>query len=479
MKYLFKHLLINCLILFIAYKSCGQIIKSYTADQLSGNSYGKFADSLQKQKNCPKLISDKKTQSDFEKSWQSRNEQLAKDLKNNDYVKDNVVLPYVQQIVDNIIAGNKTIIPYRFTVLLDRSSVANATSFGEHIISVNAGIILGSKCREELALYIAHEMAHDLLKHSQNSMKERAELLNSAEYKSAMNNVLSSQYDRYSRLMKVSESFSFDRTRHSRYSEQAADSFAIILVTNSNISFDASFFLNLDTMNNVYEWELKKSIREHLKDFKIAIDENLFVKKSKGLSLANHNFVDTSSKSDSLKTHPDCKLRYSHNLTRNSSTINKTPIPQNIHDAAFEIAIMNSFVNKNLTSCFYRLIQEKEVKPNLEIYDFLSNAIFHSLLLSVNNMERFNVLRIKKKKDVSTNYFELQNFLEQVSEKSLVELCNQMSTNYKPTDNEALNVLEYYKTLSSTPAEKKASYKSNFVTKFKNDYPNSIYFEIF
>jgi hypothetical protein len=189
--------------------------------------------------------------------------------------------------------------------------------------------------------------------------------------------------------------------------------------------------------------------------------------------------VDTSSKSDSLKTHPDCKLRYSHNLSRNSSTINKTPIPQNVHDAAFEIAIMNSFVNKNLTSCFYRLIQEKEVKPNLEIYDFLSNAIFHSLLLSVNNMERFNVLRIKKKKDVSTNYFELQNFLEQVSEKSLVELCNQMSTNYKPTDNEALNVLEYYKTLSSTPAEKKASYKSNFVTKFKNDYPNSIYFEIF
>lgn len=479
MKYLFKHVVIIALAVFIAYKSSGQVIKSYLANQLSSNCYEKFADSLLKQKNCPKLISDKKTQKDFEKSWFSRNEQISKDLKNNNYIKDDIVLPYIQQIVDNIISSNKSIIPYHFTVLLDRSGVANATSFGEHIISVNAGIILGSQSREELALYIAHEISHDLLNHSQNSMKERAELLNSEEYKSAINNVLNSQYDRYSRLMKVTESFSFDRTRHSRYSEQAADSFAIILVKNSNISFDASSFLNLDTMNNVYEWELKKSIREHLKDFKIDIDDNLFFKKTKGLSSANHNFVDTSSKSDSLKTHPDCKLRYSHNLSRNSSTINKTPIPQNVHDAAFEIAIMNSFVNKNLTSCFYRLIQEKEVKPNLEIYDFLSNAIFHSLLLSVNNMERFNVLRIKKKKDVSTNYFELQNFLEQISEKSLIVLCNQMNTNFKTNDKEALDILEYFKTLSTTPIENKSSYMSKFISKFKTDYPNSIYLEIF
>ena len=198
-------------------------------------------------------------------------------------------------------------------------------------------------------------------------MRERAELVTSDDYKQSLNNVLSSKYERYSRLIKVAESFSFDRTRHSRYSEKEADSLAITLITNSNISFDASCFLNLDTMNNSDEWELQKNIKEHLKDLKIIFDENWFVKKSKGLSNVNHNFVDTSSKNDSLKTHPDCKLRYAQNTGRNSKTIKKTDIPKNVHDAAFEIAIMDTYFNKNLTRCFYKLIQEKEANPNLTI----------------------------------------------------------------------------------------------------------------
>ena len=52
-------------------------------------------------------------------------------------------------------------------------------------------------------------------------------------------------------------------------------------------------------------------------------------------------------------------------------------------------------------------------------------------------MERFNAVRIKKKKDVSSNYFELQNFLEQIPEKNLSEICTQIISANPVDDKEA------------------------------------------
>ena len=160
----------------LSIKSHGQIIKAYRLQELSGKSYSKFSDSLKKRKDCPKYFENKKTQKEFEKSWLFRNEQMAKALTNNNYVKDEVVLPYIQGIVNDIVSDNKNLIPFNYTVLLDRSIVANATSFGEHIISVNAGIVMSSRSREELALYIAHELSHDILKHSENSNARKSRI---------------------------------------------------------------------------------------------------------------------------------------------------------------------------------------------------------------------------------------------------------------------------------------------------------------
>lgn len=479
MKFLFKSLLILFATQIISNKGNCQIIKSYTLSQLSGSSYKTLSDSLKKNKDFPVVFTNRKTQKEFEKNCKARNEQIAKALDNNNYVKDTLVLAYIQTITNELIRHNVQLIPYTVTVLLDRSEVPNATSFGSHIISLNAGIILSAKNREELALYIAHELSHDILNHTENAMKERAEIITSVDYEESLKNVLNSKYGRYSQLMKITENISFDRNRHSRNSEQAADSLAIVLLKNSNISFDASCFLNLDTMGNQYEWNLKNDIRGHIKELKLTVDENWFAKKSKGLSGMNHNFADTSSKNDSLKTHPDCKIRYEQTLSKNSTVLNKTGIPKNVKEAAFEIAIMNLYANKNITRCFYRLMQEKEANEHLQLYGFMTDAIFNSLLVSVKSMERFNVLRIRKKKDVSSSYFELQNFLEQIPEKNLTELCSQLNSMHPPYDKEAQGLLEYLKIMNTNNAEDKKTLLKNYTKNYTADFPDSIYLELF
>jgi hypothetical protein len=479
MKINFKILLLLYIVHYCSFSSNAQIIKAYNYQQLSSTAYEKLSDSLKNNKNCPILFEEKKVQKEYEKVWRSRNEYVSKSIENNNYVKDEVVLPYIQDIVNEIISNNRKLIPYNVTVLLDRSEIANAVSFGEHIIAVNAGIIIRAKSREELAFYIGHELSHDILQHSNNSMFEQVQILNSDEYKESLKNVLSSKYERYSRLMKVAQGFTFDRGRHSRYSEQAADSLGVILVTNSNLSFDASYFLNLDTMSNQYNWPLRRNIKEHIKDLGIAANAAWFVKKSKGLSSFNYDIVDTSGKIDSLKTHPDCKLRYEHNLANNSKVLKKTPIPQSVLDAAFEIAIMDLYVNKDLTKCFYRLIQEKENRPQLQEYEFLSHAVLYSLLNSVVGLERFNVLRIKKKKDVSADFFELQNFFEQVPEKELSEICAQLATNKQYSDKEALALFEYYKISTTVTSSGKRTSNEDFIKNYQKNYPNSIFLEIF
>jgi hypothetical protein len=48
--------------------------------------------------------------------------------------------------------------------------------------------------------------------------------------KKTVNAVLDSKYERYTRLKKVFEEYSFNRTKHSRYHEGDADSLAVVLL---------------------------------------------------------------------------------------------------------------------------------------------------------------------------------------------------------------------------------------------------------
>jgi predicted Zn-dependent protease len=159
-------------------------------------------------------------------------------------------------------------------LLIDRSSSVNAYALGGNVIAVNLGLIDFAKTREELALAIAHELSHNILDHVDNVMKERAEWLTSDEYKASLNAVLDSKYERFTRLKKVLENYSFDRSRHQRYHESDADSLAVILLKKSKIAFDANFFLRLDSADLQYKLPLQHPLKEYFSSYRLSFEDS-------------------------------------------------------------------------------------------------------------------------------------------------------------------------------------------------------------
>ena len=145
----------------------------YTYQDLSHIYYARTKDSLRKSWTCPPLFKDKTTQKKYKELWDGRTEMITDNINNDDYVHDKEVYTYVESIVHQIADANHQLIPERPLLLIDRSPAVNAYSIGGNVIAVNLGLITFAESREELALAIAHEMSHNILRHAENAMQQK------------------------------------------------------------------------------------------------------------------------------------------------------------------------------------------------------------------------------------------------------------------------------------------------------------------
>ncbi len=456
----------------------GQKEKLYSYQDLSEFSFRKEKDSIKKSWQCPEVFKDKTTQNKFKEIWNGRTDFVVNSIEENDYIKEDIIYNYVNRIIIDIVKENKGLIKKTPLLIIDRSSAVNAYCVGNNIIVVNLGLITFSNCREEIALAIAHELSHNVLKHPENAIQERAVLLTSAEYKKSLEAILDSKYERLTKLKKIIEGYAFSRSRHNRYHESEADSLAIILLRNSHIPFNPEFFLRLDSADTQYKQELNKPIKNYFLPYNLPIEEWWFVKRSKGLSSKKYNFKDSTVMDDSLKTHPDCIERYSKNKSLGTLNDSFTLIPKNVLEKANKILIWNMFNNLNLTACLYRIFLEKDKGNTDEWYDFMIHNIFSGIYYSNLQLNRFGAIGIKPKEFVSKSYLELQNMLEQIPSENLEALYKQMGNqNFwanMPDDSKQLKALMSFINFESPASDKK---KSLAAKDFINNNPTSMYCE--
>ncbi len=395
----------------------------YNYQELSHVYYEKQKDSLKRAWTCPVLYKDKATQKKYKEFWDDRTTFITEAISHDSYVHEKDIVSYIENIIDQLVQGNKQLLPARPFLLIDRSPSVNAYSIGENIIAVNVGLISFVQTREELALIIAHEMSHNILQHTDNAMKQKAEWLTSEEYKRSLDAVLDSKYERLSRLKKVLEGYSFNRSRHQRYHESEADSLAIVLLKKSNIPFNATYFLRLDSSDIQYQQPLKRPLKNYLVAYQLPFEDAWTKKRSKGLSTRAYNFNSTGTIDDSLKTHPDCVDRYTRTASRSTPNAKYTPIPAAIKDKATKMLIWNMYYNRSLTPCLYRILQEKDKGNTDEWYDFMVNNIFSALYYADRSLHRFNAIGVTPKEYISPNYFELQTLFEQIPRENLEQVC--------------------------------------------------------
>ncbi len=399
----------------------------YSYQDLSRIYYQKQKDSLAKYWTCPILYGDKAEQKNYKDIWDSRTDFITGALADNSFVHDGEIYGYIDDVIAQLVKSNKPLISTKPMLLIDRSASVNAYAIGGNIIAVNLGLIAYAQTREDIALVIAHELSHNILNHTDNAMKEKAEWLSSDEYNTSLHSVASSKYERYSKLKKMFENYSFSHNRHQRYHESDADSLAIILLKNSGIAFEPSFFLRLDSSDNNYQQPLKNALSTYFTVYGLPYEETWQQKRSRGLSTRNYSFKDTTGVADSLKTHPDCIARYNATLAQATANATLTPIPADIQNKANKMLIWNLFDNQSLTPCLYRVLQQKDRGITDEWYDLMIYNIFSGLYYSDKQLSRFNAIGVTQKEYISKDYYALQTALEQMPRETLEDYCKHLS----------------------------------------------------
>lgn len=408
-------------------KAQAQSKELYSYQDLSHIYYSKQKDSLQKNWTCPQVYQNKETQKKYKEFWDSRTDFITNAIMGKNFVHDKEVYDYVNSIIAQIVTGNKKQLPIQPMLLIDRSSSVNAYAIGGNIIAVNLGLLSFADTREEIAFAIAHELSHNILNHADNAIKEKAEWLTSDAYKQSVNAVLDSKYERYSRLKKVLEGYSFNRSKHQRYHESDADSLAVVLLKNSNIAFNPSFFLKLDSADMQYKQPLQNPLKKYLAAYNLPFDDVWAQKRTRGLSTHNYSFKDTTVMADSLKTHPDCIVRYKALLSQATPNAMITPLPTAIKEKATKMLIWNLFDNQDLTACLYRVLQQKDKGATDEWYDMMTYTIFSGLYYSDKQLSRFNAISIMPKEEISKDYYALQTMLEQMPRETLEQYCKDLN----------------------------------------------------
>ena len=450
----------------------------YTLQELSNAFYNKQKDSIKKNWICPVLFKEKETQKKYKESWDSRTDFIVDALAAKNFVHDNEVYNYIDGILQEIVKSNTQLIPVKPLLLIDRSASVNAYTIGGNMIAVNAGLITFAREREEIALVVAHEIAHNILSHADNSMKERAVWFTSAEYKKSLESVLDSKYERLTRLKKIFEGYSFSRSRHNRYHEGEADSLAIVLLKNSHISFNPAYFLRLDSADIQYKQPLKNPVKKYFESYNLVLEDAWFQKRSRGLSTKTYNFKDTTRLTDSVKTHPECKERYEKTLTLATSPLKGSAIPNGIKESATKILIWNMFNNQVITPCLYRLLLEKDEGNKDEWYDFMIHNAFAALYYADKQLNRFNAISVIQKEYISKDYYELQTMLEQIPRENLEQLAKQLQNapfwKNMPADRKAIK--GFFSVLNIEADGSKAIGRS--AKDFIDTYPTSMYCEL-
>jgi Zn-dependent protease with chaperone function len=420
----YAKILLFCSLIGLLGTADAQTQSLYGYQDLSHLYYQAQRDSLKKAWVCPDAFKEREAQRKLKELWEQRTDIITESIKNDDYVHDQEVHAYICGIVRQITAANPQIVNFSDLVLLDRSPSVNAYTVGGHVLAVNLGLIVFSRSREELALAIAHEMSHDILHHWENGMQEKAAWLTSDEYKKSLKDVLSSRYDRLTRLHHILENYTFSRSRHQRYHESEADSLAVELLKKSNISFDARYFLHLDSADDDYLQHLQQPLKTYFTAYQLPFEDNWTTRRTHGLSTHNYNFADTSSKiADSVKTHPDCPQRFSTTKRWTPASPQFTPIPASIREKANKMLIWNLYTSGSLTPCLYRIFLEKDKGLKDPWYDFMASNIFYGMYYADRHLNRFNAIGIIPKEYISRDYYALQTLLEQIPSESLHQSC--------------------------------------------------------
>lgn len=282
---------------------------------------------------------------------------------------------YLDALVTEIIRTNPVLQSLSFTCLFSRSGIPNASYIGEGVIIFQMGLFNKLQNESQVAFILCHEIAHFYLHHMENSINRYVTTLNSEEVQKELRKVKNTEYKKREGLEKLLKGIAFNSYRHSRDHESEADSMALVFMkpTRFDLSESLTALSLLDSIDtDTFQTNTCLTNLFNAKEYPF---QQKWIAKEEGL-LGGHATLEIDRElEDSLKTHPDCKLRvrtlepmvkqYRTSIAKN--IINQSKFEELKRIFSYEI-IEYTFSSNNYTkSLFYtlQLLQDNPADPYL------------------------------------------------------------------------------------------------------------------
>jgi hypothetical protein len=332
---------------------------------------------------------------------------------------------YLDSILNRIVSANSMLQGTKYHLMTIRTLIPNAYSYGDGLILYNLDMIVKMKSEAEIAYVLCHELAHDILDHAFLGEIKRIEIFNSASYKHEIRYAVYSKYKKQYQLDLIQKKYKAVQMRRSRTDEIAADSLGLLFLNNAGYD-PVQAITQMEHLDR--SDELPFSTHLDLKSFfsfsTLKFKENWLHNQDSSINIGNsYSVYDLP---DSLKTHPDCKVRKANieslirqkNLVLNEKTKsvgNYNFIKDLAMDEEIRLLIANEDYSKALfylinlylsdTACQYKklqlvhsLIRIAEAKKNHSYTDFCDlpssefNLAYNELLIFLENVSS-SVLR--------------------------------------------------------------------------------------
>lgn len=420
-----------------------------------------------------KTYPEKEQQKYYESIVKLRNESLVEDLEKDRIVYDTFLLGKCNSIIKRIKQSNPG---YDYTAIqpyIYRSNVPNAASLGDGSLYVNLGLFLWVDNDDELALILGHELSHYFQKHFEKRIDNNIMLLSSEEFKEEMKSIKKSSDGKYLRFRKLLKEISSKGGTHSRFKETEADSLGVALIRNAgyNVASAAKVLLKLDYSDDL---STKPNLYTLATVFQNQVSELYLTPKKKKYNGLSQQEVTMNSDADfdSVKTHPDCALRYKAISSNNTYQVPEccTSINDLNHDVkkrALVELVRNFAESADYTRCIHYCIIALQSGYADDYFRGNMALAFAGIAAADRKMVRFSATHAGAKAGSSLK--ELQEFIFRLPREEILSICDvRLAANVQNSEDYDFALMKYR-------IELKPEQETVLVAAFKRIHPTSKY----
>jgi Zn-dependent protease with chaperone function len=213
---------------------------------------------------------------------------------------------FLAAVQDKIYQANPDLVR-ETTIYPYRSETPNALSMGNGTLCFMLGLLSRLETEDQVAFVLCHELAHHHRKHTELKMAQLANANYDKELKKKIDAIMSSPYNRYSKLQALFSSLDISFSKHSRFAEYEADSVGLTYYLRTGYNPYAPLRV-MQILDEADSAAYTSNI-----DFKKIFSFPTFPFKDAWLEYKKSDVWHAplrQTDSDTASTHPDCKKRF-------------------------------------------------------------------------------------------------------------------------------------------------------------------------